>query len=205
MFLKDLIGKKVLSHEGKLLGYTRCALFSSSFKRITALLCSDAEEEDFILPLSPKQNIDDALVMPRRSAAKVTGTPYSPLLKQVYSAQGKFLGCVSDVVLDGLSVAALLVDGSEYTTDRVKAFGDCILINTAPKAVRPRKKTPSAAGERTEKVRPAVLLGRTLRYDVKEGTDRLLFAKGTRITPGVLRQAALHKKLVELTAKSLAN
>ena len=125
MFLKDLIGKKVLSHDGKILGYTRCALFSAGFKRITALLCADEEEEDFFLPLSPKQPIDDALVMPRRKSAKITGMPYSPLLRQAYSAQGKFLGRVTDVRLEYLSVAALLIDGNEYPAGRVKAFGDC--------------------------------------------------------------------------------
>ena len=203
MFLKDLIGKKVLSHDGKILGYTRCALFSAGFKRITALLCADEEEEDFFLPLSPKQPIDDALVMPRRKSAKITGMPYSPLLRQAYSAQGKFLGRVTDVRLEYLSVAALLIDGTDSPAGRVKPLGACILIDTAERAARPRRAKNSAAAE--NKARPAVLLGRTLRHDIREDTDELLFARGTRITPAVLRTAARHKKLVELTAKTLAD
>lgn len=198
MFLKDFIGKKVLSYEGKVLGYTRCAFFSSNFKRITAMLCADEEEEDFILPLSQTQNVDDALVMPRKTAAKVTGAPYSPLLKQAYSTQGKFLGMVSNAVICNLSVTALIVAGKEYPIERVKAFGDCILINTAEKVTKPKARRSSAA-----LTKPEILLGRVLKFDIADKDGRLLFCKGTVITQNVLKKAALNKKLVELTAKTL--
>lgn len=202
MFFKDLIGKKVLSQDGKLLGYSRCAVFSANHRRIVALLCADAEEEDFILPLSPRRNIGDALVMPRRSSGKVSGMPYSPLLKQAYTVQGQFLGCVSDVRLENLTVAAIVLEDKELPADKMKAYGDCILFDLSPKSERTSRGRKNA-GEK-EPIRPAVLLGRTLRYDIKSAPDKLLFAKGTRITPDVLRSAYKHKKLVELTAKSLA-
>ncbi len=202
MFLKDLIGKKVLSHDGKLLGYSRAAIFSANFRRIVALLCADEDEEDFLFPLSAALSVGDALIMPRRPSAKSEGRTYSPLLKQVYTVQGKFLGCVSDLRLEKMKIIAAVLDDKELPADKIKAWGDCLLYDPAPKTARARRqrgeeKEPTAA-------RPVILLGRTLRHDVKKSAEETLFAKGTRITPAVLRAAALHKKLVELTAKTLS-
>ena len=201
MFLKDFIGKKVLSHEGKILGYTRSAFFSSGFKRITALLCSDEEEEDFILPLTQNQTVSDALIMPRRPSNKVTGTPYAPILKQVYSLQGEFLGCVSDVVMNDLVVASLIVNGKEYPVEKMKSFGDCILMNTTPKAPSKQKKRNPVE----QKPRPTILLGKVLKYNIADENGKLLFAKGLIISQNTLKTAAVHKKLLELTAKTLAD
>ncbi len=191
-FLKDLIGKKVVSCEGKILGYTRAPLFSENFKRICALLCADEDEEDFILPLSRRQKVDDVFLMPRQKRQNVTGMPYSPLLKQAYSAQGKLLGVVEDVQLEEFKISALIIDGKKYAADKVKAFGDCVLINDSP--------TPLRKTKRKEKI----LLGKVLKFDVFSQDGDVLFTKGTLITPQILKTAALKKRLLELTAKTLA-
>ncbi len=191
-FLKDLIGKKVVSCEGKILGYTRAPLFSQNFKRICALLCADGEEEDFILPLSMRQKVDDVFLMPRQKRQNVAGMPYSPLLKQAYSAQGKFLGVVEDVQLEEFKISALIIDGKEYAANTIKAFGDCVLINDAPAPARKKKR------------KDKIILGRVLKFDVFNQDGDVLFSKGTLITPQILRNAALNKRLLELTAKTLA-
>ena len=193
MFLKDFIGKTILSGDGQILGYSRCALFSPSFKRITALVCADEEEEDFIFPLSAKKQRGDAFILPRRKTAKVTGMPYSPLLKQVYSAEGEYLGCVRDVVLENLTVVELIAGEKRYPFASVKAFGDCILLHST------NKKTTAKNKKSTHP-----LFGKLIRFDVWDKNGNLLFKKGKSVTHQTIKTAKKHKKILELTVKTLA-
>ena len=89
MFIKDYIGKKIHSPDGKEIGYARAPLLSPDKKRLAGLLCSDAEEEDFLFPLTAKNYADDPLVFPaeRKIAAHVA---YSPLARPVYDENGVY-------------------------------------------------------------------------------------------------------------------
>lgn len=186
MFLTDFIGKKVFSHDGKILGYTRCACFSENFKKVTALLCSDDEEEDFTIPFSPKK-FDDAVILPKNNprAAAPFGVPYSPLSRQVYSEVGAFLGVVSDVVLEKSAPTYLVVGEKRYSVADVTAFSDCILL-------RLHDKNTAKTGMH--------ILGKTVARDLTDGDGKVVFAKGTVISPAILKNALLKKRLVELTA-----
>lgn len=192
MFLTDFIGKKVFSYEGKLLGYTRCACFSENFKKVTALLCSDDEEEDFTVPFSP-QKFGDAIILPKKSSRAATvpfGVPYSPLAKQVYSEVGAFLGVVSDMVLEKSAPTYLIIGEKRYSVADVTAFCDCILLRLHGK---------NAVETGVE------LFGKTVTRDLTDGDGKVIFAKGTVVSPSVLKSAVLRKRLVELTATTFCD
>lgn len=187
MFLTDFIGKKVFSYEGKLLGYTRCACFSENLKKVTALLCSDDEEEDFTVPFSSKK-IGDAVILPKKNSRAATapfGVPFSPLARQVYSEVGAFLGVVSDMLLEKSTPTYLIVGEKRYSVADVTAFGDCILL-------RLRGKSAAETG--------VDLFGKTVTRDLTDGDGKVIFPKGTVVSPAVLKSAVLRKRLVELTA-----
>lgn len=191
MFLTDFIGKKVFSYEGKILGYTRCACFSPNFKKVTALLCADSEEEDFTIPFFPRK-FGDAVVLPKNSANATTvsfGVPYSPLSRQVYSDSGVFLGLVTDMALEKSRPTYLLIGEKRCSVTDVDAFGDCILL-------RLRNKSATTNPD---------ILGKLLTLDLHDDSGKVVFAKGTIITPSVLKTAVMRKRLIELTAKSFSN
>lgn len=211
MFLKDFIGKKIISHDGKIIGYSRSPLFSSGFKKVTALLCANEEEEDFVLPLTQQQIAGDVLLISARKSSKISGMPYSPFLKSVYSTKGTYLGRVSDVRIENLNVFSILTEDKEYESSRIKAFGDCILINTSAPAARIKKSETTSVKQKDpcKKInaapRPAVLLGKVIKQDVKQDDGQtVLFAKGTTVTPQILKEAALQNKLLDLTVKTLS-
>lgn len=196
MNLSNLIGQNVLSYKGETVGYTRCACFSSRFKKVTALLCSDMEEEDFLLPLSSLPEEGKPLVFTHKSKAKTT-LPYSPLSRPVYSESGKFLGHVSEMHLDNdLVPQSIAVGETVYPIKSVTAFGDCILVNLR------RRESPPAAPSPVSK-EPFVLLGKKIKADIKDDDGKILFSKGATITPFTLKKAVRYNKTVELTAKTL--
>lgn len=193
MFIKDYIGKKIHSPDGKEIGYARAPLLSPDKKRLVALLCSDAEEEDFLFPLTTKNYADDPLVFPaeRKIAAHVA---YSPLARPVYDENGKFLGLVDDVELDKLSLRTLRLQERTVPVSRVRAYGDGILLS---KPRKPRRKKV--------KSEPLPVLGKALKADVLDKNGGVLFSRGTIVTPLVLQIASREKKLLEVTAKALSH
>ena len=156
-------------------------------------LVPDEEEEDFIFPLSANIQQGDAFILPRRKTAKTTGMPYSPLLKQVYSAEGEYLGCVRDVVLENLTVVELIAGEKRYPFASVKAFGDCILLHSTNKNTKAKAKKPTHP-----------LFGKLIRFDVWDKKGNLLFKKGKSVTHQIIKTAKKHKKILELTVKTLA-
>lgn len=185
MFLTDFIGKKVCSYDGKILGYTRSACFSSDYKKITALLCSDDEEEDFLIPF-PLKKFDDAVILPKTSASVgVNPLFYSPISRPVYSENGAFLGMVTDVLLEKSRPVWLFLKEKRCLVSDVTAFGDCILLRLSGKT-------------KTD------LSGRTLVRDITDENGNIVFFKGTILSPNVLKAATAKKRLVELTARSFS-
>lgn len=200
MYLTDLIGQEITA-DNTAIGYSYAVCFSHGCKKVTALLCADEEEEDFFLPLSPDAFKGGKLVMPRSRKSKNTGTVYSPFSRPIYRSDGVFLGFVTDMVLSDFKVTALQAGEKVFPAEEVTAFGDCILIGQKAKGgqKKEQEKTPSSARQR----RPLVL-GRTVKADILDEEGNLLFARGTAVTPKILRQAVKFNRLIELTAKVLS-
>jgi hypothetical protein len=201
MNLSNLIGQNVLSYQGETIGYTRCPCFSARFKKVTALLCSDADEGDFFLPLSAQPNEGEPLLFTRKGKGK--NIAYSPLGRPVYAETGKFLGTVTEMYLDDLSPRAIAVGEEVYPAEQITAFGDCILVNlrrSLPKAT-PRPRSASTANGKNKE--PFALLGKKINSNVTNEQGEVLFRKGATVTPFTLKKAKRCNKTVELTAKTL--
>lgn len=96
MQISTLIGKTVLSRTGKCLGYVIALRLTRDMKKISCLVCADADEEEFCLPARAIRSVEDAVMAGTSRIPSPTGIT-SPIGRPVYSHTGEFLGRIKDV------------------------------------------------------------------------------------------------------------
>lgn len=188
MNLTNVTGKTIYDENGKETGYILAPVFADRMKTIKGFVCADPEEEEFFLPFD-RQSDDIPIFRKKQRSAR---TPYSPILRPVYSSKGGYLGTVEELTLQNGEPKYLWVNRERYSADSVAAWGDCILLKSEKRRTMP--------GTNKE---PLDLLGKKLRSDVHKSDGTLLFPKGSTVTKKVLRIAAKENKTVELTARAI--
>ena len=96
MQISSLIGKTVLSRSGENFGYVLALRLTRDMKKLSCLICSDAEEEEFRLPARAISSVDDAVIASGQRVQSPTGIP-CPLGRSVYTHAGEFIGRIADV------------------------------------------------------------------------------------------------------------
>ncbi len=231
MNISSYIGKPVISPEGAAYGYVTDVRLSLSYEHISCIVCADAEEEEFSLPLRAVKAAGDALIVGKARLKQATGTP-SPIGRAVYACTGELLGTVSDVVI-GEGPARLVVTKEGEGREVPFAFaqlGESVVlypeeVKKRAKARRPASPKPHAdpppeseseapmserkASVRTEKPEGAVvlnrtnLLGRRVKRTLYDRAGVPIVLEGTKITPAILAAARQKGKLLELMVCTL--
>ena len=147
MLISSLPGKAVLTRSGEWLGYIVALTLTRDMKKLSCLICADAEEEEFLLPARAVLSAGDAVIARRQRAERATGAP-SPIGRQVFSHTGEELGVIEDV--DTGEDPALIVRGEEERRVAVlcAAMDQTVIVYPTPEERRAasgtRSKTRSA-------------------------------------------------------------
>lgn len=147
MLISSLPGKAVLTRSGEWLGYVVALTLTRDMKKLSCLICADAEEEEFLLPARAVLSAGDAVIARRQRAERATGAP-SPIGRQVFSHTGEELGVIADV--DTGEAPALIVRGEEERRVAVlcAAMDQTVIVYPTPEERRAasgtRSKTRSA-------------------------------------------------------------
>ena len=213
-----LIGKPVLSAEGRSCGYVKGLQLSKNLSALVCFVCIDAEEEEFFVPASALQTIGDAVIIGKARLKTPTGIP-CPVGKGVFDENGNFLGGAS-ALTDGengiLTVIGTL--GAREFPVKYLEVGEKVIVRyekksikkSAPRKPRPVKSEVPPSAKKAEEPLPkqidrqttqsstmyrSNLLGRRLQRQVCG-----LAEAGETVTAEMLRRARESNRLLELTA-----
>lgn len=202
MQLSSIIGKQVLTQNGKLLGYVKDAFFQRKYAKISCLCCVDGEENPFYLPARAVRAYGDVLLATTARIPSPVGMP-SPVGKCVYTHLGEFLGSVCDVLLTPDATSLFIVCNGEGQTSLAVdtlSLGENIIVR--------KQKEPSAPLQ-TADARPLPprvgLLGKQVKRTVYDGEGNPLILANERITAETLQRARKHNRLLQLTVNTLTN
>ena len=142
MLISSLPGKAVLTRSGEWLGYVVALTLTRDMKKLSCLICADAEEEEFLLPARAVLSAGDAVIARRQRAERATGVP-SPIGRQVFSHTGEELGVIADV--DTGEDPALIVRGEEERRVAVlcAAMDQTVIVYPTPEERRAASGTRS--------------------------------------------------------------
>lgn len=154
MLISSLPGKAVLTRSGEWLGYIVALTLTRDMKKLSCLICADAEEEEFLLPARAVLSAGDAVIARRQRAERATGAP-SPIGRQVFSHTGEELGVIADV--DTGEDPALIVRGEEERRVAVlcAAMDQTVIAYPTPEERRAASGTRSKARSPKPKPQPA--------------------------------------------------
>lgn len=154
MLISSLPGKAVLTRSGEWLGYVVALTLTRDMKKLSCLICADAEEEEFLLPARAVLSAGDAVIARRQRAERATGAP-SPIGRQVFSHTGEELGVIADV--DTGEDPALIVRGEEERRVAVlcAAMDQTVIAYPTPEERRAASGTRSKARSPKPKPQPA--------------------------------------------------
>lgn len=216
--ISNNISKKVISlNEGEFIGYILDAVFDEDLDSLQGFLVVDDEsEETFILN---KENIksvgDDCIMMDsthnlKRSFDEDT---FNPIGKNVYDANGVYLGTVIDVVVQGRSVRRIITDKCEFFKRNIRKigknniiFGKKSLKNTKRQALfvidesLNQKVTTLSVKEKQSKpyrifANQSSIIGRTMTSDLYGYNNEIIAKKFDIINQNIINRAKLHNKL----------
>lgn len=154
MLISSLPGKAVLTRSGEWLGYVVALTLTRDMKKLSCLICADAEEEEFLLPARAVLSAGDAVIARRQRAERATGVP-SPIGRQVFSHTGEELGVIADV--DTGEAPALIVRGEEERRVAVlcAAMDQTVIVYPTPEERRAASGTRSKTRSPKPKPQPA--------------------------------------------------
>lgn len=216
--ISNNISKKVISlNEGEFIGYILDAVFDEDLDSLQGFLVVDDEsEETFILN---KENIksvsNDCIMMDsthnlKRSFDEDT---FNPIGKNVYDANGVYLGTVIDVVVQGRAVRRIITDKCEFFKRNIRKigknniiFGKKSLKNTKRQALfvidesLNQKVTTLSVKEKQSKpyrifANQSSIIGRTMTSDLYGYNNEIIAKKFDIINQNIINRAKLHNKL----------
>lgn len=154
MLISSLPGKAALTRSGEWLGYVVALTLTRDMKKLSCLICADAEEEEFLLPARAVLSAGDAVIARRQRAERATGVP-SPIGRQVFSHTGEELGVIADV--DTGEDPALIVRGEEERRVAVlcAAMDQTVIVYPTPEERRAASGTRSKTRSPKPKPQPA--------------------------------------------------
>ena len=216
--ISNNISKKVISlNEGEFIGYILDAVFDEDLDSLQGFLVVDDEsEETFILN---KENIksvgDDCIMMDSTHNLKrfFDEDTFNPIGKNVYDANGVYLGTVIDVVVQGRAVRRIITDKCEFFKRNIRKigknniiFGKKSLKNTKRQALfvidesLNQKVTTLSVKEKQSKpyrifANQSSIIGRTMTSDLYGYNNEIIAKKFDIINQNIINRAKLHNKL----------
>ena len=163
--VSELLGKPLITlSEAKILGTVSNIFFDT--KLCTGLYVSVTDEEfnNYYVPLKQIINLtfDAAVVAAADFASEINACP-SPINSYAFNQDGKELGMVKDIVMDGLKVVSLIAGDNEYAAALLlNRSDDLVIINDsgAPMAIKKparKKKNPPPPKLSPQPLPPTIL------------------------------------------------
>ena len=211
MQTSSYIGKPVISPGGDAYGYVTGVRLTRKFEKVSCIECADENEEEFFLPLRAVLACGDAIVAGKARLTSPTGPP-SPVGKKAYSAEGRALGIISDVICG--EKALLVIEGegrTEVPYDFVQ-MGETVVVYDEPVKHHTAKRAPKSPSEPksppAREVPPLPmnrtnLLGKKVRRSVYDDRGMPIAVAGERITPAILSVARRSGRLLELAVNTI--
>ncbi len=129
-----------------------------------------------------------------------------PINSYAFNQDGKLLGKVTDVVMDGLKTAFVKLQNEEIAIGKLLSAGEVLIFNDTGKTIRlksarrPQKPVPSL-----KKFAPSYdfLLGKKLQRTITATDGKVIARAGEKITNDTISLAKSEGKLVILALNSL--
>ncbi len=170
MKLSQVFGKPVESRAGRS-GYVISV--NACGNKITSFTCADNDELEFIIPAENIGSIKDTVTYTRIGDTAEGGKSVR-LGKPVFDCEGNFVGKLTDVTFDKLTITHIYVGNKKFSADDV-ICGDAVIIKNSV---------------------------RFLKSDVVKN-GKIIFRRGTPMTEGVAEKAQLVGEYVQTNLKTI--
>lgn len=225
--LTNLVGKSVIAvADGKIVGTMLGAKFNRSLKnlRYFELFCDDDGKNSLFSPKSVVSVIDAVVLQNGNKLIPpdtVTDCVDCPINLPVYTDFGKFVGRVSDIILDKTTVVSIYAGDLTFSPSQIKSKSDNLIviaheiqISPASKTVEVQSELPksepitlksnfSASASETANTAYSFLLGRKVTADIVLNGGGLILARaGDTIDESMIARASENGKMLLLASSA---
>ncbi len=214
--VSDLLGKPLLSiGDAKIVGTISNMLFDEKLQKATFITLFDADDEIIYLPVNKLLNVDgDVAVTFCASETVSEAYGFCPVNRAAFSENGKSLGTIKDVIMDGTKVVSLQADVSLLPLN-VLNCSEVIIFNTGDKQIRikkPKKDVKQTPYKNAKIELPSknvftasydFLIGKKLQRSVAAANGKIIAKEGESITNELISTAKREGKLVVLALNAL--
>ncbi|MCH5164236.1 MAG: PRC-barrel domain-containing protein [Clostridiales bacterium] len=215
--VSDLLGKPLLSlSEAQLLGTIGNIYFDDKMTKGTFIMLYTDEEELRFLPLNKLINIenDAAVVKNCEDLSEHAEGLKNPINSHAFNQDGKALGTIKDIVMDGTKVVSFTLENSSISSGNLVSAGKLLIFNDSGKPVKlkptQKKEKPLPAKKEVEfPVKTAFapsydfLLGKKLQRTILSVDGKIIAREGENVTGDIIEDAKREGKLVILALNSL--
>ena len=220
--LSEFIGKQIIKGNGEYSGYVTKAELSKKLDAVRAFTCSDADENEFSLPVCAIKAVGDGAVIVKSLGGKLAKERVSaPIGCKVLNVDGNLLGLLTDFEIENYKVFSIILsNGDTFPLYKIKGLGECIIIdeNAVKPEIKSKKDVKAQPAKQTEQLLietapkaendkitagSNLLTGKSVPKDILDVRGNLIIKKGSVITPEILKSAVIHNKLFELTVTVL--
>lgn len=224
--VSEMLGKPIISlAEATVMGTVSNMFFDErlSVGKFLAVFRED-DDQTLYVPLDKIEcDGEDALVVRTSSCAvsEISATP-SPINSFAFSVDGKALGSVRDLTLDGKRTISILVDGVDYPIGKLITLSThMIILNTTDKPFKMPKKNVKTELEQPVIAKPSMsmprvkangtpdvsaygfLIGKRLQVPLYAADGQKIAQENTIIDETIIASAKANGKLVQLALHSL--
>lgn len=222
--VSELLGKPLLSiSDALLLGTISNIYFDPKLQRGTLVMLYTADDERQFFPLGKiSTTAGDAAttLVSDELTAEASGVP-SPINSYAFDCEGKCLGIIRDIIMDGCKVVSFIAGEHTLYADKLISIGSVLIFNTGDKPVRlkakregSKQKPPSAEEIREESKDVALpqhvgapsyefLLGKKLQRTIVGSQGNVIASEGENVTDELIDKAKKEGKLVILALNAL--
>ncbi len=206
--VSDLLGKPLIDlASANLLGTVANLYFDEKCLKGTLIKLFTEDEEIKFFPLSKVNISGDAAVT---MGGELLDTPVglkSPVNSYVFNQNGKLLGKVTDIIMDGLKTVEFVLDSGNIEAGKLLSAGNVLIVNDGAKPIRlkttkrPRAQKPLPP----KRFAPSYdfLLGKKLQRTITASDGKIIAHAGEKITGDTISLAKTEGKLVILALNSL--
>ncbi len=214
--VSDLLGKPLLAlSEAQILGTIANICFDDKMNKGTFVMFYTGEEEPRYLPLSKLLNFesDAAVVKCADGIVQSVDGLLNPINSYAFSQNGKSLGIVNDIVMDGTKVDAFIVDGRTLSSSDLISAGKLLVFCDGEKPIKLKLPTKKAEAEPKKEIRTPrkvgfapsydFLLGKKLQRTILSVDGKIIAREGDNVTGSIIENAKREGKLVILALNAL--
>lgn len=206
--VSDIIGKPLIDlASARLYGTVADIYFDDKCLKGTFLKLFTEDDEIKFFPMSKISFGADALITMGGEPLDTVTALKCPINCPVFNQDGKLLGKVTDLTLDGVKTVSVLLGETTMEIGKLLSAGNVLIFNDSGKPVRARatKRAPAKKALPQRRFAPSYdfLLGKRLQRTITASDGKIIAHAGERITGDTIDLAKTEGKLVILALNSL--